>query len=219
MLCIKLSCLQTTLVFRVINEVLAHSHREEGTYKDTHKRSGDTDFQNIEKRNVKAREQTEQGYCSRRDRRSRNGLLRCNDSDAQRTLGTYLCLVRHLSNHRQHRIGHVTGTCKKRKGICYQRSENCHILRIRAQNLLGNLDHIVKTAGSLHAGCRGDNCSNHHHHINGQFARLKPEYKCQQGNTKTTHHAKTDTAKACTDDYAYEHNQQLQEYHHQLHST
>ena len=201
---VKFTRFQALEILRVAGEFLTHLHRYKRTYDNTDERCRDTYLQDVEQSYVEPCKHTEKCHHSCRDGRSRYRLLRCNNRNTKRSLGAYLGFCCNLGYHRQHRIGHMAGTCKKRKGICNQRSKYCNILRVFAKYSLSQFHHIIETAGGLHAGRCRNYGSNHQHYIYRQFPGFKPEHEGEHSNAYSTHHTQADTTQAGTDYYKKE---------------
>ena len=165
---IKIAFGQPLSVLRVVCQLLAHLHGEQGAHKYPDNGSRNRYFQNIEQGDIKSRQQPKQCDGGSRNGTCRNSLLRSNHRNAQWPLGTNLGLRGNLGNHGKHRICHMSRAGNKSKQIGHNRAQDGDLRRILPQQPFCQLYHIIQSASRLHAGCGRNDGGYHQHNVNGR---------------------------------------------------
>ena len=185
--------LHTLLEDRVLSEINALEGRDQRSNSGTEQTGRQNHHEGIAERYAHLFNHDIHGGRSSRDRRSGNSDLGSHHSRSQRLRGTNTILLSHFLNDVQngHRGKARTGENRQRKGDC--RSEDIDVLRITAQNMRSDTNHIVHTASDVHHRA----CKKHTHddqnHVKRHRSGRDTENKNGDRHTEAASHTYTDS--------------------------
>ena len=141
-------------------------------------------------------EKADHGSSCSGNRAGSNTDLTGNSSTSHSTFRTHAGVVRHFIDHGEDRIYGIARTGEKREEEADNRSNDCHIFRVGANDASGKADKNVQTADGFHAGCAHANRQDDEHHVNRRRSRHHAENHGKDEQTGTAPETQSNAAKA-----------------------